>query len=74
MADTTVLVTGATGTVSTALRKELKGRPGIKVRALVHDPTKVEALEKDGYEVASATWRSRTRWRTPSTGSTSSGS
>src|ERR1700756_3740843 len=52
MADTTVLVTGATGTVSTALRKELKGRPGIKVRALVHDPAKVEALEKDGYDVA----------------------
>jgi len=52
MADTTVLVTGATGTVTTALRKELKGRPGIKVRALVHDPAKVEALEKEGYEVA----------------------
>src|SRR6266567_1121680 len=52
MPDTTVLVTGATGTVSTALREALKGRPGIKVRALVHDPAKGEALEKDGYEVA----------------------
>jgi len=52
MPDTTVLVTGATGTVSTALREALKGRPGIKVRALVHDPAKGEALEKEGYEVA----------------------
>jgi len=33
MADTTVLVTGATGTVSTALLAALKGKPGIKVRA-----------------------------------------
>lgn len=52
MAGTTVLVTGATGTVSTALRAALKGKPGIKVRALVHDPAKGESLEKDGYEVA----------------------
>src|SRR5438094_1053 len=43
---------GRTGAVSTALREALKGRPGIKVRALVHDPAKGEALEKDGYEVA----------------------
>jgi len=52
MADTTVLVTGATGTVSTALRASLRGKPGIKVRALIHDPAKGKALEKDGYEVA----------------------
>jgi uncharacterized protein YbjT (DUF2867 family) len=52
MADTIVLVTGATGTVSTALLATLKGKPGIKVRALVHDPAKGEALKKDGYEVA----------------------
>jgi len=52
MADTTVLVTGATGTVSTALRASLRGKPGIKVRALVHDPAKGKALEKEGYEVA----------------------
>src|SRR5689334_4371945 len=51
MADTIVLVTGATGTVSTALLATLKGKRGIKVRALVHDPAKGEALEKDGYEV-----------------------
>src|SRR5690348_2435657 len=52
MADTIVLVTGATGTVSTALLANLKGKPGIKVRALVHDPAKGQALEKDGYELA----------------------
>jgi len=36
MGETTVLVTGATGTVSTALLVELKGKPGIKIRALAH--------------------------------------
>ncbi len=52
MADNTVLVTGATGTVSAALLAALKGKAGIKIRALVHDPAKREVLEKDGYEVA----------------------
>ncbi len=52
MTDATVLVTGATGTVSTALREALKGKPGLRIRTLVRDPAKAEALEKDGYEVA----------------------
>ena len=51
MGDKTVLVTGATGAVSTSLLGALKGRPGLKLRALVHDPAKGLALEKDGIEV-----------------------
>jgi uncharacterized protein YbjT (DUF2867 family) len=51
MRDKTVLVTGATGAVSTALLGALKGRPGLKLRALVHDPAKGQALEKNGIEV-----------------------
>src|SRR3989441_4552422 len=47
----TVLVTGATGTVSTALRETLKGKVGLKIRTLVRDPAKADALKKDGYEV-----------------------
>src|SRR5438132_13947999 len=47
----TVLVTGATGTVSTALRETLKGKVGRKTRTLVRDPAKADALKKDGYEV-----------------------
>jgi uncharacterized protein YbjT (DUF2867 family) len=37
MPDAIVLVAGATDTVSTALLAELKGKPGIHVRALVRD-------------------------------------
>ena len=53
MGEKTVLVTGATGTVSTALLGALKGKPGLKLRALVRDPAgaKAQALEKDGVEV-----------------------
>lgn len=51
MADKTILVTGATGTVSTALLGALKGKPGLRLRALVRDPAKAEALKKDGVEV-----------------------
>jgi uncharacterized protein YbjT (DUF2867 family) len=53
MADrvSTVLVTGATGTVSTALLGALKGKPGLRLRALVRDPGKAEALKKGGVEV-----------------------
>ncbi|MFI5283748.1 MAG: SDR family oxidoreductase [Candidatus Dormibacterales bacterium] len=51
MSDKTVLVTGATGTVSTALLGALKGKPGLRLRALVRDPGKAEALKKDGVEV-----------------------
>jgi uncharacterized protein YbjT (DUF2867 family) len=74
MADTTVLVTGATGTVSTALRASLRGKPGIKVRALVHDRRRERPSRRKDTRSPSAIWRSLTRWRTPSTGSTSSGS
>src|SRR5256714_13847726 len=53
MGDKTVLVTGATGTVSTALLGALKGKPGLKLRALVRDPAgaKAQDLLKDGVEV-----------------------
>ncbi len=53
MGDKTVLVTGATGTVSTALLGALKGKPGLKLRALVRDPAgaKAQALQKDSVEV-----------------------
>jgi uncharacterized protein YbjT (DUF2867 family) len=46
-----VLVTGATGTVSTALLGALKGKPGLRLRALVRDPAKAEALKNEGVEV-----------------------
>jgi uncharacterized protein YbjT (DUF2867 family) len=53
MGDKTVLVTGATGTVSTALLGALKGKPGLRLRALVRDPAgaKAQGLEKEGVEV-----------------------
>ena len=53
MADkvSTVLVTGATGTVSTAVLGALKGKPGIRLRALAHNPDKAEGLRKGGVEV-----------------------
>ena len=54
MAETTVLVTGATGSVSSALRAELKDRPGIRIRALVRDPVKAHALKSDGHDVVVA--------------------
>lgn len=50
-AETNILVTGATGTVSTALLGELKGKPGFRLRALVRDTAKAVALHKDGVEV-----------------------
>jgi uncharacterized protein YbjT (DUF2867 family) len=37
--------------VSTALLAALKGKPGLRLRALVRDPAKAEALEKDGVDV-----------------------
>ncbi len=52
MGATTVLVTGATGTVSSALLGALKGMPGLRLRALVRDPAKAEGLKKDGVEIA----------------------
>src|SRR4029077_20907505 len=51
MPDAIVLVTGATGTVSTALLAELKGKPGIHLRALVRDAGKAAPLVEEGYEV-----------------------
>ena len=52
MADKTVLVTGATGAVSTALLGALKGKPGLRLRALVHHPEKAGALKQQGFDVA----------------------
>ena len=50
MADSLVLVTGATGTVGTAVLAHLKGKPGIKLRALVRNPDKAATLVEEGYE------------------------
>lgn len=47
----TVLVTGATGMVSTALLGALNGKPGLRLRALVRDPAKGHTLQKEGVEV-----------------------
>ena len=52
MGATTVLVTGATGTVSSALLGALKGTPSLRLRVLVRDPAKAEGLKKDGVEIA----------------------
>ena len=52
MGATTVLVTGATGTVSSALLGALKGTPSLRLRALIRDPAKAEGLKKDGVEIA----------------------
>ncbi len=46
----TLLITGATGLVSTALIQSLKGTRGLKLRGLVRDPKKASALEQQGVE------------------------
>src|SRR5262249_16307081 len=50
MADSLVLVTGATGTVGTAVLAALKGKPDIKLRALVRSPDNAATLVEEGYE------------------------
>jgi uncharacterized protein YbjT (DUF2867 family) len=47
----TVLVTGATGTVSTALLGALESSPRLRIRTLVRDTAKAEALRERGLEV-----------------------
>lgn len=47
----TVLITGATGSVSSALREHLRGTD-LEVRALVRDPAKAEVLQAEGVQVA----------------------
>jgi uncharacterized protein YbjT (DUF2867 family) len=47
----TLLLTGATGLVSSALIQSLKKYPELKVRALVRDAKKASALEQQGIEV-----------------------
>ena len=54
MAQTTVLVTGATGSVSSSLLAALRDKPGVSTRALVHDPAKAESLSKEGHDVVVA--------------------
>ena len=54
MAQTTVLITGATGSVSSSLLAALRGRPGVRTRALVRDPAKADDLRSDGHEVVIA--------------------
>ncbi len=49
---TTVLVTGATGTVSTALLEALNGSPGLQVRALVRNPAKAASVRQTAEVVA----------------------
>jgi uncharacterized protein YbjT (DUF2867 family) len=48
---TTILVTGPTGTVSSALIEALADRPGLRLRALMRDPAKGEHLRTRGVEV-----------------------
>lgn len=45
----TLLITGATGSVSTALRATLEGAD-VNVRALVRDPAKLATLEAQGVQ------------------------
>ncbi len=47
-----VLITGATGAVSSALLQALRGAEGLKLRALVRDSAKAEPLLALGVEVA----------------------
>jgi len=54
MAQITVLITGATGSVSSSLLAALRSRPGVRTRALVRDPAKADALRSDGHEVVIA--------------------
>ena len=46
----TILITGATGNVSSGIIAKLKG-PGHSLRALVHSPEKAAALKQQGIEV-----------------------
>lgn len=48
----TLLVTGATGQVSSALLQALQGSRDLKLRALMRDPKKGEALSRQGVELA----------------------
>ena len=75
MADkvSTVLVTGATGTVSTAVLGALKGKPGLRLRALVRDPARAETLKKDGVEVVAGDLEEPDTSRRRSRASTSCG-
>ena len=52
MADSLVLVTGATGTVGTAVLADLKGKPGIKLRALARNPDKAATLVEDAVKAS----------------------
>lgn len=54
MAEKTVLVTGAGGTVSTALMEAFAGRPELQIRALLHSETKAETLQKLAHDVVVA--------------------
>jgi uncharacterized protein YbjT (DUF2867 family) len=47
----TILITAATGQVSSALIDELHARGDVKLRAMVHDPGKGDALSSRGIEV-----------------------
>jgi uncharacterized protein YbjT (DUF2867 family) len=62
MSEAKALVTGATGTVSTALLAELKGTPGIHLRAFVHNSARVEALVEEGSIVQAVRDRRRGRF------------
>ena len=56
MADSLVLVTGATGTVGTAVLADLKGKPGIKLQALVRNPDKAATLVHDAVKASGIPW------------------
>jgi uncharacterized protein YbjT (DUF2867 family) len=48
---TTILITGATGTVSSSLVSVLEKQPGVRLRALVRDERKAAGLRDRGIEV-----------------------
>jgi uncharacterized protein YbjT (DUF2867 family) len=48
----TLLLTGATGMVSSALLQSLRGAEELRLRALVRDPKKAESLRQQGIETA----------------------
>jgi uncharacterized protein YbjT (DUF2867 family) len=52
----TILVTAASGQVSSAIIDELHGRPDVQLRAMVHHPSKGAALSTRGIDGVDAVW------------------
>lgn len=65
---TTVLVTGATGSVGSALARILSSTSGLRVRAMVRDVAKARALADRGVELVTGTFDDPTSLVTAMTG------